>query len=212
MDYSTYFVTDQRKTGNRQTVKVVDSAKLYDFIAAVSIDESMSVEERALGGMLASSGLRISELLSVRRCDLEVTNDIMFKVKVLKKDRAYTVKRNKALADGKAPPTKPSPVIRKCLVLDEAKSVVLELLKSRRGFDKLFKLNRNQALNRMKKYFGDDMFNHAFRHSFISWRLYSGDQGAEICATASIVSSTLNDYTHITDINSKLRSYQRKAV
>jgi len=148
---------------------IVDPERILDFLASVAVDPEMTAVERALLCLIIGSGGRISEILALKKNSFtHHDGDLYFVLRVLKKDHVQARKQKELLKAGKKAPEW-TPVEREAKVPDVARALIAELLLKRRPHERLFRLNRFQALRIVKRLFGDDVENHSFRHSYVSW-------------------------------------------
>ena len=197
VDYSGYFIQVQRISGARRNVKILRSDKILDFISEVSRDAGMDKSIRLITVLAAGTGARISEILDIRKRDVRA--DGFFKLRVLKKDRSQIRKDAKLRKEGKIPPPW-YPVWRTCKIPGGISADIFEIMKHRRPVEKLFKINRHQALYGIKQVFGDDTECHGFRHSFLSWMMTLGMPEQKVADLVKLETDTVQTYSHLTDV------------
>jgi site-specific recombinase XerD len=166
-----------KSTEHRQ-VGVVKAQMFEEFLLAVSNDSSINQPMRILICLILSAGLRITEALSLQRISFEREGgQLYFYFRVLKKS---------------------SYVERKAIVHPAIKTSVEEYLLKFRSFDKLFAMDRHQALYAIKCAFGKSLDLHALRHSHISYLLFYKELPLEnVSSLVKLSSQTVKLYSHL---------------
>jgi integrase len=152
-NYRGFFQIHSRvKSAESLHVAVIDHSKYEDCLAAIKDDLKIREDIKVLLYLIISAGLRISEALSLQRMSFEVDGDnLYFYTKVLKK-REFVERR----------------AIVHPVVALAVKSYLLKF----RAFDKIFSIDRHQALYAVKSALGKALDLHALRHSHISYLLF----------------------------------------
>lgn len=143
-------IQSQRVTGGRKPITVIDPSRLNEFFKRLA-DSDLGLQFKTLIAVSLSGGLRVSEALSVRPCDLD--SDII-KIKVLKKK---------------------VPVYREFKLHPIAKTLLTKYRDTTpiKHFGKYFNLTRNQVYKLVRKTFGEGTSPHSIaRHSHMSYLIH----------------------------------------
>uniref|UniRef100_A0A7C3ILF2 Site-specific integrase n=1 Tax=Candidatus Methanomethylicus mesodigestus TaxID=1867258 RepID=A0A7C3ILF2_9CREN len=113
-------------------------------------------------GLLATTGMRTSELLLLKRSDFNYEANILT-IQQLKKKGDY---------------------LRQTVLSSDLKPFLLEYMKDKQNDERVFDLSRRQVLNITHKYsemiLGKRMRNHAFRHAY-AIRILEKTRDVELC-------------------------------
>lgn len=180
MDYTSYFLQSPRYSG-RKAIALVKGDLFSPFIQALASDSSLDKEYRAFIICAISGGLRVEEALSLSKVSFEVQDDALyFRTQVLKKRRSDS---------------------RWCRVHPEGQALVQEVLRDKVG--PLFSWTQGTALLRAKRTFKlEGICNHSFRHSAVSYYLFTENLSREATAKLVHISSKIVDvYAHLDERN-----------
>ena len=123
---------------------------------------SVSLRDLCIEGLLATTGIRTSELLALRKEDFDF-NQGLVTVRQLKKKGEF---------------------VRQTVMSDDLKPYLEEYMKGVRGSRPAFKLTRRQVLNITHRYtaeiIGRPIRNHAFRHAY-AIRILEKTRDLELC-------------------------------
>jgi integrase len=123
---------------------------------------SVSLRDLCIEGLLATTGIRTSELLALRKEDFDF-NQCLVTVRQLKKKGEF---------------------VRQTVMSDDLKPYLEEYMKGVRGSRPAFKLTRRQVLNITHRYtaeiIGRPIRNHAFRHAY-AIRILEKTRDLELC-------------------------------
>src|SRR5271166_206721 len=128
----------KRPGTKRPKVKVINPERLAEFLQTVAADEKIQWETRLLVCLIAGSGGRISEVLNLRKRDIEGR---FFTLLVLKKDRETARKQAEARKAGK-PYKEYEPIARRCKAPDASVELLDRRLERVRPHERLFRLSR----------------------------------------------------------------------
>jgi len=174
--YRPFFKVHSRVSSKRH-VAVIEPSRYEEFLEVLSKDPAVPQNIKILFFLIVSAGLRITEALSLRRSSFEIEDgELYFYNKVLKKRDV---------------------IERKSIVHPAVASQVKEHLLKFRQFDKIFSIDRHQALYQIKKAFGEALDLHALRHSHISYLIFEkGFSAEEVEALISLNRDTVAFYAH----------------
>jgi len=123
---------------------------------------SVSLRDLCIEGLLATTGIRTSELLALRKEDFDF-NQCLVTVRQLKKKGEF---------------------VRQTVMSDDLKPYLEEYMKGVRGSKPAFDLTRRQVLNITHRYtaeiIGRPIRNHAFRHAY-AIRILEKTRDLELC-------------------------------
>ena len=196
-------IQTQRKTGSRKKTSIIAPHLFKEFFTRLK-SEPIDNEIKTILAIAISGGMRITEALSIRRCDIDLADGFV-KVKVLKKRGFYKAK------DGRTKPA--SPVYRDALLIDEALEISRDYLTKcgARNYEKIFGVTRSTIHRHIKKIFGADASAHSIsRHSFISHLFFEKEQSNdEIQNIMELSRRYVDTYNHM-DVKRHLKKIKGK--
>lgn len=153
---------------DRQKLDLKDVPSWNDIERMVSAMEKkyragdISLRDLCVEGLLATTGIRTSELLLLRRKDFDLPAGLITVTQLKKKGE----------------------FVRQTVLSQDLRPYIEEYLKLLEKDDRLFQLTRRQVLNITHKYseeiLGRRMRNHAFRHAF-AIRILEKTRDIELC-------------------------------
>jgi integrase len=171
--YRGFFQIHNRIKSERH-VAVIDPARYEKFLRHLSEDNEA---REVLFYLIVSAGLRITEALNLQRSAFEVDGENLFFFNKVLKKRGF--------------------VERKSIVHPAIAVQVKAYLLRFRQFDKLFTIDRHQALYQIKKVFGPTIDLHALRHSHISYLIFEKQfSSEEVSNLIKLNLDTVALYTH----------------
>jgi integrase len=202
MDKLTDLLLHTQRGGStqRKSLTIIDPDKLHEFF--VYLDESSLPDTiKAILATMLSGGLRVSEALSLRRCDLDLDNEVAT-VTVLKKANFRTSKTT-----GKK--LKCEKVRREFPLHPIAIKYLKRQQKGKRHFGKIFEMSRNLVWRKCRE-FHKNFCPHSLRHSHISSRLHAQNESVALVADViKIDAGTVASYNHI-NLKKVNKGYWRK--
>lgn len=182
--YNELFELHKKVTG-AGFVQILKKDSLPEFIMRVQADKDISLEEKSLIIVLANTGCRISEAVeSLHKRDF---SGEYLTLTVLKK-------RKESSRQAK---------------IHFGYETVAELLTHRKPQEFLFQnIDRHQALRLMKRVFGEQMSNHAFRHSLISTLALKNWSVLRISKAMNINVNTVSLYANLNQKNELDRMFE----
>lgn len=192
-EYQNYFRECPKINSSVGRKSTIIKETLYsEFLRTVLLDERIDEQSRLLSGVLASTGLRITEVLHLHRNQIDLAQKKIKGILVQKKRNAE-VRIDKPLHPDFIP-------------------FLTAFLEKHQG-EYLFEgFNRFQAIRRMKKYFGMDC--HSWRHSFVNYFLFNNqNQGLERITKIMSWSSFSSAYAYAqnADIDQELANFFKTA-
>lgn len=171
-------IKSQRITGGRKPITVIDPDKIEEFFQRLT-DSDLSLPLKAFIAVSLSGGLRVSEALSLRPCDINDTG--IAKIKVLKKK---------------------VPVYREFQLHPIAQSLMGQL-KGIKHYSRYFSFNRNTVYKQVKKIFGEGTSPHSIaRHSHISYLLHTKNiNHMKVARLMEVGSHVVASYNHLNTRN-----------
>jgi len=189
--------TQRRQQTQRKKITIIDPNLLpefFDYLDKSDLDDIF----KSVFSVMLSGGLRVTELLSLRRCDIFL-DDGFGVITVLKKP-SFKVSK----VTGKK--LKCSKVRREFPLHPIAIKYLKKQLKGVKHFEKIFKISRN-LIWRKCKYFSKHFCPHSFRHSHISNRLHTREESiSEVAVVMEIDFNTVASYNHI-NVRNKNKNY-----
>jgi len=150
----------------------------------------LSDELKAFVAVSLSGGCRVTEVLSLRRSDVNLTAKEST-IKVLKKkDEKFSWQTGKKLKVNK--------VYRTFPLHNVAIKYLAIVLQGKKHFERIFSLTRNEVWKKLSLIFGGHFCPHSLRHSHISERLHKRSEPiARVADVMKIDFGTVNSYNHI---------------
>jgi integrase/recombinase XerD len=122
----------------------------------------VSLRDLCIEGLLATTGIRTSELLMLKKSDFDLDNSLITITQLKKKGE----------------------FVRQTVMSQDLKPYIMDYLQLFQKEDKIFALTRRQVLNITHKYtreiLGRSIRNHAFRHAF-AIRILEKTHDIELC-------------------------------
>jgi integrase len=192
-DVANLICVTQRKTGQRAKVAVISAEHFEDAIHYVAMS-SLPLGERAFLTVSMSGGLRFTECLNIRACDIKLEDGII-RIRVLKKK-----KKMKSGSTGKT--LKVNPVYRWIALHPVAVFLLKEILlnKGVAHFARLFTDVKRSTLDRhIRELFHPLACHHSIsRHSHITYRFHALKEDPQVVSEQmQITLAVASGYNHI---------------
>lgn len=193
MGYERFFQESKRVSGSNKRVLIINPDLFTQFMEAVAADSKLPADIKIFCLVAASSGGRVSEVLSLHKKDFNSNG--LFDLAVLKKKRKK--RDGQRLANGKYEMEPDDERTRLCRLHQAAVPIVDALLAHRKPQEFLLRADRNQILYGLKKHFGPHMECHSFRHSHVSYLMNKGMTHLKIAKLVDIDVNNVSKYSHL---------------
>lgn len=176
-------IENRIKSNDGRHVTLIKPDDFESFLTTLCKDEEIHSEIKVLISIILSTGLRISEALSLQRCSFEKgsTGSLYLYSRVAKKKDF---------------------VERKSIIHPLVSDLIKEWTHKFRSFDKIFSIDRHQALYAIKVGLGESFDCHSFRHSHISYLLFKKKLTIEqVAELVKLSPEAVRFYTHVDPTN-----------
>jgi len=165
--YQKFFYFSPCSTSRRnKRIPILKPAMIREFLKILLNDENADDDSKLLAGFMFCGGMRVSEVLSIKRSDFfqDLAGDYSVRVKILKRHREDH---------------------RTASIADALNDLIGQKLARKRPNEYIFRqratkereaseISRHGVLRRMKKLFGPAITNHSFRHSSVALLIHIG--------------------------------------
>lgn len=192
------FIQSQRRSGTHRPIQVINPEYYNEFFERLKNEVSVPLYFKAFITFALSGGLRVSEALSVRVCEVN-TKTGSYQVTVLKKrvGEGHQVKREVEL----------HPIAMELFIK------YLKATPELKYFSFAFDFSRDHAGRMIRKLFGAHACPHSIcRHSHISWLHAQGMSPSTISRIVEIDINTTQAYNHVDRRAIMRRAYKKEMV